>query len=234
MNMEEAKTLIAEMSQGNPGAMTALVELLKDGWMMEPYVRNDAMDKIKLLKEKNILGVDIYLLYNDLCDRNIYKTTGLVKALQLGLLKETELKEDLARVNSGGKSTLDIKQIIRNVKGGVPGFDPVSLCADCYAEGNKTVTVKEWIKKTIPKEHKLRDFAVCGDDTVLSIQASSQHYCYPKVDNAEHYETVEVQVISGKPPKELSLYYKGGVYGKVPMPILEEVVAGLGGIVYES
>ena len=37
---------------------------------------------------------------------------------------------------------------------------------------------------------------LCNDGTLISVQASSGHYCSPKSDDARCYGSVEVQVIS--------------------------------------
>lgn len=127
MNVDEAKELVAEMSQGNPGAMYAMVDLIKDGWMMEPFIKYDPLEYLKLLEELGILGSDIYLIHNDLCGGNVHYMSGLLKAVQLGILEGSTLKAELAKINKGGGSTIDVHQVMLEVKNTVNGFDPLDL-----------------------------------------------------------------------------------------------------------
>lgn len=96
------------------------------------------------------------------------------------------------------------------------------------------MTVREWLKETVSKEYQLRDHVTCKDGTVLSVQASSMHYCYPKMDSLDDYSSVEVSVVSGEELNEAMQYFNSGVYGFVPVGLLEEVVADRGGLVKEK
>ena len=76
-----------------------------------------------------------------------------------------------------------------------------------------------------------RDRIICKDGFSMSVQASSFHYCSPRIDNAPDYETVEV----GFPSKEEPLLTEysedmpdtaltSSVYPHVPANIIFEVI----------
>jgi len=81
-----------KMSEGNPGALTAIIELVKkqDGIM---YVL--ACDRI------GVYGSRLYMLWNDCCGRSIDKFMCVIKAWQTGKLKAEEILEHV----SGGWGT---------------------------------------------------------------------------------------------------------------------------------
>ena len=103
--------------------------------------------------------------------------------------------------------------------------------------------VNEYLKRTrnihtypdgmaydLPREH-----AICKDGFHISIQASEYHYCSPRVNGADGYETVEL----GFPNREdiLIMEYAedpddptGTVYGFVPIEIVNQLIEKHGGI----
>ena len=103
--------------------------------------------------------------------------------------------------------------------------------------------VNEYLKRTrntctypngmvydLPREH-----AICNDGFHISIQASEYHYCSPRVNGADSYETVEL----GFPNREdiLIMEYAEDpddptetVYGFVPIEIVNQLIEKHGGI----
>lgn len=78
-------------------------------------------------------------------------------------------------------------------------------------------------------EFKLRTPAiVCADGFTLSVQASRLHYSKPATDLGP-YTHVEVAYPSGPAP-ELETYRNGGIYGFVPVALVDAVLAQHGGI----
>ena len=76
---------------------------------------------------------------------------------------------------------------------------------------------------------------MCADGFSVSVQASEYHYCTPRINGADKYETVEL----GYPNIEDSLIMDyaedddmptGTVYGYVPVHIVCELVEKHGGI----
>ena len=105
------------------------------------------------------------------------------------------------------------------------------------------MTVKEFLATTI-KSHKYlfsdeiiqenRPRLYCNDGYSISVQASSFHYCMPRLDGVQNYESVEL----GFPSKEDELIndyaegddYTKTVYGYVPIEVVERLIEKHGGI----
>jgi len=93
------------------------------------------------------------------------------------------------------------------------------------------MTVQEFLRKhPTAYGNSVRPHIHCMDGYVLSVQASSGNYCYPRRDNVRRYDAVEVMLITGSfvrgwGPKN------GGVYGFVPIVKVEQLVKRHGGIV---
>ena len=75
----------------------------------------------------------------------------------------------------------------------------------------------------------------CHDGFMISVQASSFHYCQPRINNAEYYREFELGYPSESDP-DLMEYIEGiepptqSVYPYVPHTILFSVIQKHGGI----
>ena len=105
------------------------------------------------------------------------------------------------------------------------------------------MTIKEFLTTTI-KTHKYlfsdeiiqenRPRLFCNDGFSISVQASSFHYCKPRLDGIQDYESVEL----GFPNMEDELIneyaeddnYTETVYGYVPIEVVERLIEKHGGI----
>ena len=101
------------------------------------------------------------------------------------------------------------------------------------------------IKHCVIEDHKgyslkrLCPRMVCNDGFVMSVQASSGHYCNPRVDNAGWYNSVEIGYPSTEEP--LIMEYAENedaptdtVYGYVPVIVVDAVIEKHGGLKDES
>ena len=92
------------------------------------------------------------------------------------------------------------------------------------------INVKRYVRKPI----------ICKDGFTMSVQASSHHHCFPKIDNAEEYEDVEVGYLSKHEPL-LDKYNEGyglgddtyvsDVYCWVPANVVFNVIIKHGGMI---
>lgn len=106
------------------------------------------------------------------------------------------------------------------------------------------MTVKDWLKKPV-RAHTYSDGTYevqenrprlcCNDGYSISVQASGFHYCEPRLNGVQDYESVEL----GYPSEEDELIneyaeddldYTETVYGYVPIEIVEELINKHGGI----
>lgn len=76
-----------------------------------------------------------------------------------------------------------------------------------------------------------RPEAICADGFKMSIQASEDHYC--QKDDEGSYVSVEVGFPS--PPEPLlDKYGDDGVYGYVPLTVVDAIIAKHGGILLDE
>ena len=76
-----------------------------------------------------------------------------------------------------------------------------------------------------------RPEAICADGFKMSIQASEDHYC--QKDDEGSYVSVEVGFPS--PPEPLlDEYGDDGVYGYVPLTVVDAIIAKHGGILLDE
>jgi len=82
----------------------------------------------------------------------------------------------------------------------------------------------------------LANWITCADGTILSVQASSTHYCSPRY-NSGPYSRVEVGYPSVAPPDTWREFFDGdwdkdptdSVYGYVPIELVREFIEAHGG-----
>lgn len=81
-----------KMSEGNPGAINALMDISVQAASIDPQDAFGAMGVILSLDTHQIYGTDIYVLYSDKCQRNVRKVLVLLRAVQLGIMPESKLQ----------------------------------------------------------------------------------------------------------------------------------------------
>ena len=84
--------IFTKMSEGNPGALSALMMVYNDGEKIDPQAFMGGLGNIMLLDTFEIYGTDIYILFNDKCNRDVRKLIVLLRATQLGLFPQTRLR----------------------------------------------------------------------------------------------------------------------------------------------
>lgn len=86
------KELMYEMIEGNPGAMTCLMSLIEHLQDDE----NKLKELIGLLRDNDIVGTHLYVVWNDACDRDIAKMIWLLEneAVGIELIAELSYHQD--------------------------------------------------------------------------------------------------------------------------------------------
>ena len=85
--------MIVKMSQGNNGAITAIVALMSQTPQIDPDSAFSEIGPILMFDEYRIYGLDIYILWNDKCNKDCRKVNLLVRAVQLGFLPVQRIQE---------------------------------------------------------------------------------------------------------------------------------------------
>lgn len=86
-------TATIKLAEGNPGALTTLVKLIESAPSIDPQSIFGPLAPLIALDIHGIYGSDIYILFNDKCDRDARKTILLLRAVQLGIMPERKLQK---------------------------------------------------------------------------------------------------------------------------------------------
>lgn len=106
-----------KLAEGNPGAATAMAELFKRGAAIDPDSAWGGFGVILALDAHGIYGSHIWMLYKDCCDCDPVLVVAALRAVQLGLFRESEL---LAAIRNSAK--LDH---VNSVRKELPRFAPI-------------------------------------------------------------------------------------------------------------
>ncbi len=102
--------IMVKMSEGNPGAVTVLMELYKEAPEIDPWSVLGGIGPVMWLDTLGVYGSRIWMLYKDVCGQDIAKTVWMIRAVQLGIMSETELNH---RIDNYGREGID--EIIEKV-----------------------------------------------------------------------------------------------------------------------
>lgn len=80
-------------SEGNPGAVSVLARALKETPSIDPDCMFGGLGTIMGLDNLDIYGSKIWILYKDVCDENLSRMIGLLRANQLGHVTDQQFRE---------------------------------------------------------------------------------------------------------------------------------------------
>jgi hypothetical protein len=120
---DSAMSIMVKLSEGNPGAATALVAMVKDGEKIDPQSSFGAFGGPLNLDTFGIYGPRIWMLYSDVCGKDVTKTLGLLRSVQMGKLTRESLDHAIDNWGEG----LDVADILVQVKEALPEFGKVEL-----------------------------------------------------------------------------------------------------------
>lgn len=84
------KELLVKLSDGNPGAVNALIQVLTPS----TGVIFQASHIFKYFEDNNIIGTDIYVLASDICGHNYLLMWYLIENAPVALVKAAANKQD--------------------------------------------------------------------------------------------------------------------------------------------
>jgi hypothetical protein len=123
---DNAKSAVIKMCEGNPGAITALMEILKCAKQVDPDDFMGGLGKILALDTLEIYGTNIYVLWNDICDKNTSKMIAVLRANQLGFISDQILKDACHRQDRSGREIIPVEELYVKVVERFPRFDLVN------------------------------------------------------------------------------------------------------------
>lgn len=119
--------VVTKMSDGNPGAITTLMQMLQPtAQVIDPDSIMGTLGKIMNLDTLEVYGIDIYILWNDVCNRDMVKMFTVLRAQQLGFISAELIREISADQNRSKLDKIDIEALHAKVKKELPNF--AELC----------------------------------------------------------------------------------------------------------
>lgn len=128
INLTDSTTdVVVKMSDGNPGAMDVIMKLLTQANNIDSNDIMGGLGKILLLDTYGIYGTDIYVLYNDICDRNLSKMVAVIRATQMGLFNSHILRDACSRQDSSGRKLIPVDELCEKIKERLPLFNFLTI-----------------------------------------------------------------------------------------------------------
>lgn len=115
---DDVRSILFKMSEGNPGALTVMLQLLKKGEQIDPDSFMGGLGIILSLDTHEIYGSRIWMLYKDVCKEDIVSMVAVLRAVQLGYVSDASMKHAIYDHGAG----LDIPGTITKVKTRLPKF----------------------------------------------------------------------------------------------------------------
>lgn len=97
-------SVVAKLSEGNPGAMNACCLLIKEGGSVYPY--GNSFEYIKDLDDLGIYGTDIYVLWSDICQRDLAKMIAMLRIAMRDAGKADLLRNACGRQDYSGRKII--------------------------------------------------------------------------------------------------------------------------------
>ncbi len=90
---EGLQNSVINMAEGNPGALVAILNIIKEYELIDPEAALGGAGFLLSLDDMEIYGSDIYVLFSDKCGGDIRRMIMLLRASQLGFLSRDKIKE---------------------------------------------------------------------------------------------------------------------------------------------
>lgn len=110
--------MVMKMSEGNPGAVSVIAQILKTGALIDPDDAFGGLGTILHMDTWGIRGPKIWMLYKDVCGQDLVKTIGMTRAVQLGFLPGEILEK---AINDRGRG-VDVDECLKKVREQLPRF----------------------------------------------------------------------------------------------------------------
>lgn len=90
---DDFKTIILKLSDGNPGAITALAKVSSEYVKIDPQSANADFSPLFDMDYLGFYGSDIWILFKNICGEDVLKFIVLMRSIQMGLLDGTKVQE---------------------------------------------------------------------------------------------------------------------------------------------
>jgi len=111
--------VMIDFAEGNPGAITALIDLVKNTDAIDPDNALGPFGVMASLDNLDCYGPRIWMFYKDVCGHNVNTMLGLMRATQLGFTSDRKVNAAI----DGDRAALDIPALLAKVKERLPAFE---------------------------------------------------------------------------------------------------------------
>ena len=111
-------SIMMKMSDGNPGAVSVIMSILKEVKRIDPQSYDGAISTLMNLDSNEIYGSRVWMLYKDVCKENINRTIAMLRAVQMGIISKHVLDEAIDNYGRG----VDLGALMAKVKEELPEF----------------------------------------------------------------------------------------------------------------
>jgi hypothetical protein len=111
-----------KLAEGNPGAVTALLELAKQNERIDPDCAFGPVGPLFQLDTLGIYGSRIWMLYKDVCGQNVLYTLAVLRAVQLGIVPPFDLDAAINFPSEIGISLIWCQETLAEVQKRLPDF----------------------------------------------------------------------------------------------------------------
>lgn len=108
---------IVALAGGNPGAVTAISECMKNESKIDPDSSLAPYGVLFQLDTLDIYGSKIWMLYKDVCKQDVKSMIGVLRANQLGILTANQIKTAI-----DAKPDFDPAEVVKQVQAKLPAF----------------------------------------------------------------------------------------------------------------
>lgn len=115
---DTAMSAAIKMSDGNPGALTVIASMIRDGAKIDPDSFMGGLGAVLGLDTDGIYGSRIWMLYKDVCKGDLRVTMAILRAVQLGFLHRDALDHAIDSYGDG----IDVPALVAKVEERLPKF----------------------------------------------------------------------------------------------------------------
>ena len=116
--MDTTADALYKMSEGNPGALTACMELLTKAPQIDPDAALGGLHYLLGLDNLKLYGSRIWGLYKDVCGEDLTKTCAVLRAWQLGHLTKAGIDHAIDNRGDG----IDAAVVLKTIQADLPAF----------------------------------------------------------------------------------------------------------------
>lgn len=122
---DDLVTIMSKMSDGNPGALTVLMRLMKESQKIDPDAAMGPFAHILDLDSFEIYGSHIWIMYKDICGEDIVNFITMLRVIQMGILHRYKLINainDIEKHIFDKPKAFDIPELLVKLKEQLPNF----------------------------------------------------------------------------------------------------------------